>query len=391
MEPLLPEPAPLQDLALELVREANTLEGWLPPATRKAVAELVRTVNTHHSALIEGHATRPRDIERALAGHFSSNPERRALQVEARAYVEVQRAVDRRLDTEPELPVTSPDVLLFLHQAFYERIPEEWRVVRSADGRHEREVVPGKLRDGDVEVECHAPPRADTLPRFLDRFAEGYDPARLRGLDTVLAAAASHHRLQWIHPFHDANGRVARLFTDAYLRRAGVGDHGLWSPWRGFAQRRSFYREALADADSDRRHDRDGRGARSQAALDAFCRFFLEVCLDQVRFMHSLLEPRGLVARIQDYVRRRASGEIGVPLAKEASHILQEVVLLGEISRGDAARITGMSERTGRRIVSQLVAEGLLVSDTPKGPVRIGLPMDVVGFYFPRLFPDDVL
>jgi len=61
---------------------------------------------------------------------------------------------------------------------------------------------------------------------------------------------------------------------------------------------------------------------------------------------------------------------------------LSEALLRGEVARGDAARITGTSERTARRILSPLASERLLVSQTPKGPVRLGLPIHALGFYF---------
>jgi Fic family protein len=391
MEPLFPESGPLLDPALDLIREANALGGQLHPITRREVAELLRTINTYHSNLIEGHNTRPRDIERALEGRLSSNAETRALQLEARAHVEVQRAAEARLDTEPSLQVASTPFLLFLHRELYERMPPEWRRVRTADGQRERTVVPGTLREDEVAVGTHHPPAARALPRFLDRFAEVYDATRLKGLEAVIGIAASHHRLLWIHPFLDGNGRVARLYTDAYLRRTALGGHGLWTASRGFARQRSRYLDALAQADAERWNDYDGRGARSQAALGAFCRFFLDVCIDQVRFMGSLLELDGWLARIDDYVRRRASGGLGAKLAPESSHLLRDVVLRGQVARGEAARITGVSDRSARRIVSQLGRERLLVSETPKGPLRIGFPTAVVGFYFPRLFPEDVL
>jgi Fic family protein len=46
--------------------------------------------------------------------------------------------------------------------------------------------------------------------------------------ETILAAAAAHHRLLWIHPFADGNGRVARLMSHASLLE--VLDTG--SVWR---------------------------------------------------------------------------------------------------------------------------------------------------------------
>lgn len=391
MEPLFPDAAPLEEPGLAVLREASALGGQLHPVARRSVSDLLRSINTYHSNLIEGHNTRPRDIERALSGNLSTNPARRALQLEARAHVEVQRLVEKRLDDEPAVSFTSLDFLAFIHREFYERMPAEWRVVRDAGGKNARPVVAGRLREEEVEVGRHRPPRAAALSAFLDRFREAYDPARLHGLEVVLAVAASHHRLLWIHPFLDGNGRVARLFTDAYLRRAGLGGRGLWTASRGLARQRFRYLEALAAADAERWNDYDGRGARSRAALTAFARFFLEVSLDQIRFMSSLLELDGLLSRIEDYVERRARGGLGPKLPREARHLLVEALLRGEVSRGEAARITGASERTARRILSRLVRERLLVSDTPKGTVRLGFPVSAVGFYFPQLFPEDVL
>lgn len=391
LEPLFPDSSRLTAPAMALVRQANALGERLHPITRSTVAELLRTTNTYHSNLIEGHPTRPRDIERALQGRLSSTPVKRALQLEARAHVEVQRLVDLRFASDPRLEVTSIGFLTFLHREFYERMPEEWRRGRSADGTRERTVVPGMLREEDVDVGRHVPPPPAAMPALMERFHEAYDPDRLAGLDGVIAAAASHHRLLWIHPFLDGNGRVARLFTDAYLRRVGVGGHGLWTASRGLARHRSRYFDALAAADAERAGDYDGRGARSLAALGAFCAFFLETCLDQVRFMGSLLELDGLLARIEGYVDRRARGEVGDRLAPESARLLTDALLRGEFARGAAARITGTSERTARRILGSLVAEKLLASDTPKGPVRLGVPVKVLGFYFPQLFPEDAL
>src|SRR5687768_11724292 len=124
MEPLLPRGEKLVEPAIALVREAGELGGQLHPLTRQSVADLLRTINTYHSNLIEGHNTRPRDIERALAGHLSSSPARRALQLEARAHIEVQRLVEAHLAANPALRIADTEFLLFLHREFYERMPE---------------------------------------------------------------------------------------------------------------------------------------------------------------------------------------------------------------------------------------------------------------------------
>jgi hypothetical protein len=38
-------------------------------------------------------------------------------------------------------------------------------------------------------------------------------------------------------------------------------------------------------------------------------------------------------------------------------------------------------------LLGQLLAEGLLVSDTPKGPVRLAFPTFIAGYLFPDLYP----
>src|SRR5579862_3983151 len=102
IEPLLPgENQPdLQDLAFELVSAASSLAGQLNIQVRDAVGELVRSMNCYYSNLIEGHNTLPRDIERALAKEYSAEPEKRNLQLEAVAHIEVQRKIDSGHDSQ---------------------------------------------------------------------------------------------------------------------------------------------------------------------------------------------------------------------------------------------------------------------------------------------------
>jgi Fic family protein len=203
----------------------------------------------------------------------------------------------------------------------------------------------------------------------------------------VIAAAASHHRLAWIHPFLDGNGRVTRLFTHAYLIKAQIDGHGLWTVSRGFARNRDSYLTALSEADAHRQGDMDGRGNLSNRGLVRFCTFFLETALDQIDFMAGLLDLDGLQKRIAGYVDRQTSlGE----LTPEAGYLLREALLRGEVPRGEAARITGRPERTARRILKNLLDKKLLAANTEKGPVRLKIPASVAGYYFPRIYPEGV-
>jgi hypothetical protein len=66
--------------------------------------------------------------------------------------------------------------------------------------------------------------------------------------------------------------------------------------------------------------------------------------------------------------------------------MLKEVLLRGEVSQGEVIETSGLKERTGRNLLRQLVGEGLLVSDTPKGEVRIGFPIHAAGWFLPDLY-----
>lgn len=376
----------LDDLAMEMIRKSAAIHGALHPVTRRGIVQLVRKMNSYYSNLIEGHNTHPVDIDRALREDFSSDPAKRARQLESKAHIEVQKLIESRIEALPEIVVTSQSFLCWIHKEFYERMPEEYLVVRRGDGRTAK-VIPGEIRKLEVAVGRHLPPKAEYLGTFLQRFAEVYDPHQLKGLNQVIAAAAAHHRLAWIHPFLDGNGRVTRLMTHAYLKKIKMDGHGLWTVSRGFARNREEYRAALAGADQPRRGDLDGRGNLTQAGLGEFCQFFLKTAIDQIDFMAGLLALDGMQKRIQAVVDRQVSlGE----LKPEAGHLLRDVFLRGEIPRGEIPKIIGMPERSARRVVRTLLEKNYLVSDSEKGPVMLGFPAALVGYYFPRLYPEGV-
>jgi len=389
MEPLFPtaRAEQLADLAVELVRQSAALGSRLRGPTREAVIALLRQMNSYYSNLIEGHHTQPIDIERAMKQEYAEEPAKRLLQLESKAHIEVQELIEAQLEKSPDINICSPQFLTWIHRIFYERMPAEFRWITGKDEKERHEIVPGELRNREVVVGRHVPPTFTAVNAFLERFATAFDPARLGRVPRVVAAAASHHRFAWIHPFLDGNGRVTRLFTHAYLIKAGVDIHRLWMVSRGFARRRDEYIAALVGADAPRKSDYDGRGNLSDEGLSQFCDFFLQTALDQVTFMAGMLELDRLENRITAYIERRATlNEID----RAAAFLLRDVLLRGEVTRGEASRITGKPERTARRIVNTLLEENLLTSETPKGPLRIGFPTKVVGYYFPRLYPEGV-
>lgn len=396
MEPLFPARiGELEDLAREIVAVSAQLEGRLAPIVLAEIQRLVRVVNSYYSNLIEGHSTHPVDIERAMRNDYSSDQDKRDLQVESRIHIEVQSKIEQRLLNDPQTNVVSIEFLCWLHHEFYELMPER---LRWAKGENEDRawVEAGAIRDRYVRVGQHIPPAPEALSNFLQRFEQSFNPAGMHGLLPFIALSAAHHRLTWIHPFLDGNGRVVRLFTDAYFQRVKLAGYGLWNVSRGLARQRNKYREHLAAADAARENDLDGRGNLSDRTLTEFCRFFLEVCLDQAKYMNGLLALNGLLERLESYVALRNSGLVVDDQGKAATAVhprvaalLKTVATTGEITRGEAFRVIEMSERTGRNILKGLLDEGLLIARSEKGAVRLGFPAHVAGYWFPQLYPNE--
>jgi Fic family protein len=342
-------------------------------------------MNTYYSNLIEGHNTRPRDIERALVGELDEDQGRRNLQLEAAAHVRVQREVDRMGNQGALPPPASREFILWLHREFYRGAPQSMLLIKTE--RTELQVEPGEWRthpEENVDVGRHVPPSSGSVADFMRYFEERFRVQTMGRATQIMAIAAAHHRFNYIHPFLDGNGRVSRLMSHAMAWSANISSRGLWSISRGLArglESRTDYKKMMDRADSPREGDLDGRGNLSQKALQEFVVWFLRVCLDQIVFMSGLFELDSLMERLKAYVLTNPH------LKPEGAALLQEALIRGEFERGEVSRITGLPERTARRVLNDVLNVGLLASETPKGAVSLRFPAEALEDLFPRLYP----
>jgi Fic family protein len=364
-EPLLPAPAkqePLLAKAHDLARSATQLAG-LPVAGE--LRGLLRGMNSYYTNRIEGQHTRPLEIEQALARNFSANKELAARQRLAIAHIDAEAAIEQRYSGESGgRQLYAAAAVRDLHRELFSRLPPEDLVTSEGEP-----VVPGELRRREVQVGRHVAPAHTSLPALLERWGQFYGDIR-RGEAALLALAAAHQRLGWVHPFIDGN------------------TNGLWSPLRGFARSVDQYYARLADADSPRRGDLDGRGNLSEQGLVAWIDYVLDVCLDQVKFMGGLLDISAMERRIAACLTfEEESQRSGV--RREVLRPLHYLFLTGgELERGEFKTMTGLGERTAVSALSALIRRGLLKSDTPQGKVRFALPLHALRFYFPALWPE---
>jgi Fic family protein len=268
------------------------------------------------------------------------------------------------------------------HRRFCELLPDQLLWVTEPDTGERLRVIPGQLRTRHVKVGAHVPVSPGALPRFLKRFETAY--SGLGKTDAILATAGAHHRLLWIHPFLDGNGRVARLMSHAMLLET-LDTGGIWSIARGMARNVAAYKSRLAECDLPRRNDLDGRGSLSEEALAEFTGFFLETCIDQVAFMERLVEPNRLRTRILMWAEEEA--RIG-ELPPKAGAILEAVLFRGELPRGAAAALLGATPRHARRVVSALIERGVLTSAGARAPLHLAFPAALASRWMPGLFPE---
>lgn len=371
--------AALNDLALDLAQKSAGFRRSLPASLVASLADLVRSMNCYYSNLIEGHNTHPIDIERALKGDYSKDTKKRDLQLEARAHITVQQWIDGGGLKGRALIA---DSIREIHRRFCELLPDDLLWIEDPATKEKIKVIPGALRDRDVTVGIHVPVSPAAVPRFLERFEDVY--RKLGKSETILAAAAAHHRLAWIHPFLDGNGRVARLVSHATLLEA-LDSGAVWSIARGLARSDDVYKGHLAACDLSRRNDLDGRGPLSEETLTEFTKYFLGTCIDQVTFMEGLMQPDQLRARILLWTEEQMRLN---RLPSKSGAILEAVLFRGEVPRADTPAIADSSERSARRVVSALLEQGVLTSASIRAPLRLAFPAALASRWMPGLFPE---
>ena len=143
---------------------------------------------------------------------------------------------------------------------------------------------------------------------------------------------------------------------------------------------------SITPSNAPQRNDLDGRGDLSEEALAEFTRFFLQVCIDQVKFMENLMAPDRLRTRILIWVEEEV--RVGA-LPPKSGAVLEAVLFRGELPRGDVAAILGTRERQARRVTAALLEGEILVSESSRAPLRLAFPARHASRWMPGLFPEN--
>jgi Fic family protein len=375
----------LRPMAAEVIAQATQLAAHGMPQLRKLLHEALRSMNSFYTNKIEGQHTEPLLIERALHQDFSKQPTEARKQRIAVAHIETERWGEAAYPNFDATQFFEPAVVQAIHAHLHAQLlPED--LIQTGDNDARQPVRPGEWREVGVQIGRHIPPDPKTVPDFMEMWYNTYRQSSL-GESAVIALMAAHHRLTWIHPFVDGNGRTARLHTYLGLHALGL-TQGLWSPMRGLAREQQRYYSHLISADQDRQGDYDGRGLLTEKGLVEFIQFLMNVCLDQITFMGSMLDIAAFEGRLAQMLAAEATRESTRDLKVDAAAPLAYLATIKSLERVKFKSMMGLSDRTANRVLADLFKLGVITSKTPKGPVELALPLHLFRYLFPRLWPE---
>lgn len=99
------------------------------------------------------------------------------------------------------------ELLLKLHKTCFGWIFPDWA---------------GKYRKMNVQTSTHKFPPFPEVPELTRNFFADLNERLNHQPDSVALIAWAQHRLVWIHPFKDYNGRTARLFSNLLMLRLNL-------------------------------------------------------------------------------------------------------------------------------------------------------------------------
>jgi Fic family protein len=372
--------AELSDLSVMLREKCASLSAVLHPVSFKAVKEIIKIVNAYYSCKSDGHEIDPAEIEKSLSGKYSRKSSKRLMQKEAAAYFETEIEIDDKILNEPNINICSYEFIAWIHGRLFEKLPDEFKRLR---GRNSKIIylIPGELRKEDI-FNGNGFAKAKQIRKLLFRFEELFNPVRFSLNDLPAASALAHTMLSWIHPFPAWNSAVLRLFTNAYFKKCGLKAE-LFSFNRAVSNQTVKYNLVISESYRQIKNLHSVEHIEHDESLTAYCRFFLQTAIDETGYMLNILNHENVMQRLNIYINSLISkGEV----RDESRLMLKTVFLSGELKRGEVLQLTGRPERTARRILGELLGKRMLISDTPKGPVRINLSVNSAIELFEGLF-----
>src|SRR3989344_3350893 len=301
--------SPLAGVIIELEKlRVKKLGGPVPPYIFFQLKDIFQIFESLGSARIEGNNTTLAEFVEKII----EDPSKKAGDEGLKEIYNIERAIEFIEEHVNKTTQFNRALISEIHKIIVDGLT----MPPSGEGSR----YPGELRPVDVSISgsSHVPPAPVKVPEYFDELLAFVNDQTATQYH-LLAIALSHHRMAWIHPFDNGNGRVVRLFTYALLIKQGfqVKSGRILNPTAIFCMDRNRYYEKLALADS---------GKEEQV---------LEWCLYVLEGLRSEIEKIDRLLDLEYMTRTILLPTLSFALEREHITKLEHEILSAVVKSGD--------------------------------------------------------
>ena len=233
----------LASTVVELERlRVKRLGGPVPPYIFFQLKELFHWLESLGSTRIEGNRTTLAEFVEKVIEKIPKDTKEEQL----REIFNVDRAIDFIEKNIQEGTEITRAHISEIHKTIVDGLTPPSKKGEGSD-------YPGQLRPINATIQKSDLVLPDTVkvPEYFDELLDFVNTKRDQK-DDLLVTALAHHRMTWIHPFDNGNGRMVRMFTYALLIKQGfqVQTGRILNPTAIFCMNRDKYNEMLSEADT---------------------------------------------------------------------------------------------------------------------------------------------
>lgn len=332
----------LASIIVELERlRVKRIGGPVPPYIFFQLKEIFHWLESLGSSRIEGNRTTLAEFVEKIIEKTSKDTREEQI----REIFNIDRAIDFIEKNIQEGTKISRSHISEIHKIIVDGL--------TVPPQGEGSRYPGNLRPINVSIQKSnlVLPDMVKVPEYFDELLGFVNTVRDQK-DDLLVTAMAHHRMTWIHPFDNGNGRMVRMFTYAILIKQGfqVQTGRILNPTAIFCMNRDTYNEMLSKADT---------GEPEQ--ILAWCEYVLSGLRDEIEKIDHLLDRKYTTEKVLipalDFALDRKQ------ITSREHDILQALVKAEEMNLRsvDLEKIIGQESSVQRsRIIKRLKDKGML-------------------------------
>lgn len=326
----------LYSLAERVVIKSGTLEGSLPTKIQHDLKQKNRNIESYYSIDIDHEGTHPTLMEKHdKEKGFSSNSKEAFLQRRLLNYNELKEMIEIYLKERNYLIFDNGDLVYDSYYKLFDKYGND-------------------IYDDDPIL---------IWPEYTTE------------VEKIIYALQYHYFI--IAYYGKGYSMVARLILNAIL--STIEGYGLWNISRGLHEHATEYVKYLDMYEYTQEGELWNNGQLSKRSANQYIRFMLEVALEQIDYVKEHLSIDKFHQNIQNYLH------LSDKVSFKHELVLKELLLRGEIRRGEVPAIINRQSRTSTDLNKSLTDMDLITSDTPKGPIRLKFNTHLISHIFPGL------